>query len=89
VIEANGETPVTHRVDGEAYEARLAAKLREETDEYLDSRDPDELADVLEVVEALRAAVGPEEVDRRRERKAAERGRFDEGVVLERVEDEE
>ncbi|MEZ3114335.1 hypothetical protein RYH80_00140 [Halobaculum sp. MBLA0147] len=85
VIRADGETPVTHTVDGEAYAERLAAKLREETEEYLAEREPAELADVAAVVDALVDAVGREEVTRLREQKAAERGEFDDGVVLERV----
>jgi predicted house-cleaning noncanonical NTP pyrophosphatase (MazG superfamily) len=86
VIEADGERPVTHRVEGDAYERRLAEKLREETEEYLDDRDPAELADVLAVVDALVDATGRAEVEQHRSKKAAERGEFAEGVVLERVE---
>lgn len=85
VIRADGETPVTDTVDGEAYEDRLAAKLREETEEFLADRETAELADVVAVVDALVDAVGREEVTRLREQKAARRGEFDDGVVLERV----
>lgn len=86
VIREDGATPVTDRVDGEAYERRLAAKLREEAAEFAADRDPEELADVVEVVETLLDAVGRERVAAARRRKATERGRFEEGVVLERVE---
>jgi predicted house-cleaning noncanonical NTP pyrophosphatase (MazG superfamily) len=86
VIREDGATPVTHRVDGTAYERRLAAKLEEEAAEFAADRDPEELADVLEVVETLVETVGRDRVADARERKAAERGRFEEGVVLERVE---
>jgi predicted house-cleaning noncanonical NTP pyrophosphatase (MazG superfamily) len=87
VIRENDEEPITHRVEGDAYEERLAAKLREETDEYLEDRDPEELADVLEVVETLVEVVGREEIERLRAEKAEERGGFREGIVLEAVED--
>lgn len=88
VIEADGEQPVTHVVDGDAYERRLFEKLDEETTELREERNADELADVLEVLDALRTQLGvdKEELTRIREEKAAERGRFEEGVVLERVE---
>jgi predicted house-cleaning noncanonical NTP pyrophosphatase (MazG superfamily) len=88
VIEADGETPVTHVVEGEEYERRLFAKLDEETAELREDPSADELADVLEVVDALRAHLGVDEDELRRIRaeKAAERGRFEEGVVLDRVE---
>lgn len=86
VIRADGTEPVTERVDGAAYERRLAEKLREETAEFCEARDPKELADVLAVVDTLVEQVGRETVERLREQKAAERGRFDDGVVLLRVE---
>ena len=84
-VRADGETPVVRRVDGEAYERSLAAKLVEEAAEFREGRDPAELADVLEVVEALLDATDREAVERLRAGKAAERGRFADGVVLERV----
>jgi len=86
-IREDGERPVTSRVEGEAYERRLAEKLAEETAEYRESGRVEELADVLEVVHALRAYHGVSEVEQTRERKATERGRFAEGIVLERVEE--
>ncbi|GAB6879425.1 nucleoside triphosphate pyrophosphohydrolase [Halorubrum gandharaense] len=88
IIAANGETPPTHEVDGEEYSERLVEKLAEEVAEYRESRELDELADVLEVVHAIRKVRGMtvEELAERRERKADQRGRFDDGVVLDRVE---
>lgn len=89
IIRENGETLVTHRVEGEAYRDYLAAKLLEEADEYAESRELDELADVLEVLDAIREArdVDTDELDAIRASKAAERGGFADGVVLDRVED--
>ncbi|WP_276273780.1 nucleoside triphosphate pyrophosphohydrolase [Haloarcula litorea] len=89
VIEADGETPVCHEVAGEAYDERLAAKLVEEAAEYRESRATEALADVLEVVDAIRDArnIGDGELQAIRERKADERGRFEDGVALERVEE--
>ena len=90
LIEANGETPVvrTVRDDGE-YETYLLAKLKEEVDEYREDRDPEELADILEVVRALREFEGlsADDLEAIRERKAERRGRFAERIVLERVEE--
>jgi predicted house-cleaning noncanonical NTP pyrophosphatase (MazG superfamily) len=88
VIRENGETPVTHVETGDAYRERLRAKLYEEADEFRESGDPEELADVLEVLAAIRESEGfdREKLERLREQKAEERGRFDDGVVLERVE---
>ncbi|MDZ5810783.1 nucleoside triphosphate pyrophosphohydrolase [Halorubrum sp. AD140] len=88
IIEENGETPITHTVEGDEYSERLDEKLAEEVTEYLDSGEVEELADVLEVLHAIRKerGVSLESLRDKRRRKAEQRGRFDEGIVLERVE---
>ncbi|WP_135819588.1 nucleoside triphosphate pyrophosphohydrolase [Halostella litorea] len=88
LIEADGERPVTHVADGAEYERRLREKLDEEVREYREDGDPEELADVLEVVHALRELAGLTEAELAalRAEKAEDRGRFEERVVLERVE---
>ncbi len=58
IIEAQGEEPVTRVLDGEEFHAALEQKLREETAEYLESKELGELADILEVVYALCEADG-------------------------------
>lgn len=62
----------------------LEAKLREETEEYLQSSDPAELADILEVVYALGRIRGesPSDLERRRGEKAAARGGFARRLVM-------
>lgn len=88
VVRENGETPVTHRVEGDEYRDRLAAKLVEEAEEYAEDREVGELGDVLDVVDAIVAArdVDHDELDDERASKRRERGGFADGVVLERVE---
>ena len=89
IIEADGKRPRTHVADESEFADRLAAKLAEETAEYRESRDPRELADVLEVVHALRELDGltAEELADLRSEKAERRGRFEDRIVLERVEE--
>ncbi|PIG96147.1 nucleoside triphosphate pyrophosphohydrolase [Deinococcus sp. UR1] len=60
------------------YRAALRAKLEEEVAEYLDSGEPEELADVLEVLRALAALHGltPEDLEVLRRAKADARGGF-------------
>jgi predicted house-cleaning noncanonical NTP pyrophosphatase (MazG superfamily) len=84
IIRAAGGRPETRIADSAEHAARLRAKLVEEGGEYIASGDPEELADVLEVVHALAATHGisPAELDRRRSAKAAERGAFDKRLVL-------
>jgi predicted house-cleaning noncanonical NTP pyrophosphatase (MazG superfamily) len=83
IIRRNGAEPVFHIAAPEELPALLRAKLVEEVDEFLESSEPEELADVLEVVLALAQELGvqPEDLERLRRQKAAERGAFDERVV--------
>lgn len=53
ICEENGQTPETKILDGEHYTAALRAKLCEEVEEYLSDENKEELADILEVIEAL------------------------------------
>lgn len=87
MIEADGDEPRTHVAEGEEYRERLHDKLDEEVAEFHESADPEELADVVEVVLALADAYGSSEteLDELRRAKAAERGRFEQGIVLEAV----
>jgi predicted house-cleaning noncanonical NTP pyrophosphatase (MazG superfamily) len=88
IIEGNGETPHTHVATGEEYRRRLHEKLDEEVAEFHEDPGTAELADVREVLDALRTChdVDEDAVAARRREKAAERGRFEDGVVLETVE---
>ncbi len=64
-------------------DALLAAKLVEEAQEYLESRELEELADVLEVLAAIRETRGiePAALERIRAQKEAERGGFERKLV--------
>ncbi|WP_117594858.1 nucleoside triphosphate pyrophosphohydrolase [Haloprofundus halophilus] len=88
IIRESGERPVTHVAEGGEYRERLAEKLVEEAEEFAESRDAEELADVLEVVAAVRRQLGvdADELERLRREKREACGGFEAGVVLERVE---
>lgn len=58
IIEASGQMPITRILDRDEYLACLEAKLDEEVREFHESKEPEELADILEVVYALAAAHG-------------------------------
>jgi predicted house-cleaning noncanonical NTP pyrophosphatase (MazG superfamily) len=84
IIRSTGAEPVTYVADDAEYDQRLRMKLREEVDEFLDSdNDPEELADILEVVYALagRAGLTPRQLEARRESKANARGGFAQRIV--------
>jgi predicted house-cleaning noncanonical NTP pyrophosphatase (MazG superfamily) len=84
IIRANGEVPSTRVAQGAEYQSLLLAKLSEEVLEFIASDgDPDELADILEVVMALAdgIGIGQLELERLRAKKAAERGGFSQRIV--------
>jgi predicted house-cleaning noncanonical NTP pyrophosphatase (MazG superfamily) len=87
IIEEDGKKPVVYIADDDEYTERLVDKLEEEVEEFLESREVDELGDILEVIHAIREdrEVTHEQLQKKREQKAEQRGRFDEGVVLEQV----
>lgn len=85
IIRARGTEPVIRQASPEEYKEKLREKLQEEVGEYLESGSSEELADVLEVVYALGALAGhtPEDLEKLRVAKAAERGGFKKQIILE------
>lgn len=89
IIEKSGKTPVTRMLDAEEYRAELRRKLTEETNEYLESGELEELADILTVLRALCRADGHtiDELEAAYDRKLEARGGFEERIYLIRTED--
>jgi predicted house-cleaning noncanonical NTP pyrophosphatase (MazG superfamily) len=85
IIRESGGDPRMRRLDGDAFREALCAKLTEETGEFLDTRAPEELADILEVVYALvdQAGLTPDVLEAIRLEKRAARGGFDRRLFLE------
>ncbi|MDO4846677.1 MAG: AAA family ATPase [Clostridiaceae bacterium] len=84
IIENNGQSAKTVILDDEKYTAALEKKLKEETREYLQSKELMELADILEVVEALAKNRGSsfDEVLELKKQKQEKNGAFDKKVFL-------
>lgn len=83
IIRDAGDEPVTRIADVEEYRELLRAKLVEEVDEFLASDDPNELADVLEVLLTLAGDLGvdQDQLEKLRVGKAFERGGFADRIV--------
>jgi predicted house-cleaning noncanonical NTP pyrophosphatase (MazG superfamily) len=83
IIRDSGVEPVTRVAGAEEYRGLLRAKLAEEVEEFLASDDPNELADVLEVVLALAGDLGVDrdQLEKLRAAKALQRGRFADRIV--------
>ncbi|MBP7347097.1 MAG: nucleoside triphosphate pyrophosphohydrolase [Butyrivibrio sp.] len=87
IIEASGKTCSTHILNEKDYLAALEQKLNEEVAEYQTDKNMEEMADILEVLQAICAAKGYslEELETVREKKAKERGGFKTKIFLEYV----
>lgn len=88
IIEADGKACKTHILSNDEYIAALEVKLNEEVAEYQADKNLEEMADVLEVLQAICIARGYslEELEALRAKKADERGGFAAKIFLEYVE---
>jgi predicted house-cleaning noncanonical NTP pyrophosphatase (MazG superfamily) len=84
IIRSKGLEPVIYTASTEEYNSRLRDKLREEVEEFLASNnDPEELADILEVLYALAEQAGTDrrQLEKLRAAKAEERGSFADRII--------
>ena len=90
IIRANGEKPIYHILNNEEYLAELHKKLFEEANEFVEADDPEELADLLEVVYSIakHKNINMEEVEDIRLKKREKRGGFEDKIYLDTVEEE-
>lgn len=90
IIEKSGMRPVVETLDDEAYKKYLHEKLGEEMQEYLESDNVDELADLVEVIYALLDYKGMSinNFEELRKKKAVERGAFSRRLLLKEVVEE-
>ena len=87
IIQAQGKTCVTEILLEEEYLQMVDAKLQEELTEYQESKSLEELADLLEVMEAAVKARGYtwEELTAVRDEKRQKRGGFADRILLKEV----
>lgn len=87
IIKADGKTCVTEILPDEQYLEMLDAKLSEELAEYQESKSLEELANLLEVIQAVVNARGWtwEQLEQVRANKATKRGGFEKKILLKKV----
>ena len=95
IIEGTGKSCLVRKLDLEEYCVELKKKLVEEASEVNDTVDKEslikEIADVLEVIGALKVAYGisDNDVDGVKVKKALSNGKFEKGLFLEYVIEED
>jgi Uncharacterized conserved protein len=89
MIVENGEMPEFRLLDDDEFLNALDKKLIEEVTEYLESKNLEELADILQVICTISEVIGggQRELEYIRDEKASERGRFDMRMFLESIDD--
>lgn len=85
IIKEKGENAVTHIAEEKEYWLKLKEKLEEELCKFLESENPEELADILEVIYAICdfKNIQKEKLENLRAQKSAKRGGFKKRIILE------
>ncbi len=83
-IRSKGEAVICHVADDAEYWVKLKEKLLEEVQEFQKDETADEIADILEVLDAIVEHKGFAwaDIERLQGEKAAKRGRFKERIIL-------
>ena len=84
IIEESGKKYTLKQLDDASFLAEIEKKLIEEVNEYSESKDIEELADLLEVIYRISElrGVNSDELDEIRKEKAEKRGKFVSNLFL-------
>lgn len=87
IIHQSGKNAVIETLDLQSYKQFLDKKLQEELQEYLESDNVEELADLVEVIYAILKYkdIDLQQFETIRQEKAAKRGAFDKRLLLKEV----
>ena len=86
IIKASGKEPKTRQLSDAEFLSKLEEKLVEEMKEYQDSKSPEELADILEVIYRIGQLKGSD-LEKIRIKKNQDRGAFEKNLFLIQVDD--
>ena len=84
IIKESGKNCNVKKLDNSEFLIQLEKKLAEELAEYQESKNVEELADILEVIYRISELKGvvSDELDKIRQKKAEQRGKFDDNLFL-------
>ena len=85
IIKSKGGVAITHIANDVEYWQKLKEKLQEEVGEFIEAENIEEMADILEVIDAIfnYKKFDEQELKRVKEKKVNERGGFDDKIILE------
>lgn len=89
IVKRSGKMANAKVLSDAEFAVELSKKLQEEVNEFLESKNIEELADILEVIEYLAISKGAtlEHILNIKQQKKADRGGFNNKIFLESVED--
>mgnify|MGYP001573204212 FL=1 len=82
ILDEKGVTYEKRVASPEEYKIELIKKLKEEALEFFDDPSTEELADVIEVIDALKNLTDYADVEVVRKMKSYDRGAFDKRIIL-------
>jgi predicted house-cleaning noncanonical NTP pyrophosphatase (MazG superfamily) len=84
-IKSKGGKPAAHIADDVEYWQKLKEKLQEEVNEFMQAESIEEMADILEVIDAICdfKKFDKKELIKVKNKKAIERGKFKDKIILE------
>jgi len=87
IIRKNGKRPITRIASEKEFRKKLVEKLKEETNEFFEEQNAEELADILEVIYAIcdLNKISRKKLELIRKTKKADRGGFKKRIVLKRT----
>lgn len=83
-IKGKGAEPITHVAGDSEYWEKLKEKLLEEANEFNKDENIEEVADILEVIEAISIYKGfdKNDIEKVKNKKAGEKGKFNDRIIL-------
>ncbi|MBT4165651.1 nucleoside triphosphate pyrophosphohydrolase [archaeon] len=88
IIKQDNKIPIIHIAENQEYWTKLKEKLIEETNEFINEPTQEELADILEVIDAICdfKHFNKQNLIHTKHQKAIKRGKFQKRIILDEVE---